>query len=1371
MILTLNANGAPATTGGYALGTPTAATGTILDDDTTVTVGVSPASVAEDGAGTLVYTFTRNSLAAGALTVNFTASGGASLTGDYTQTGAATFDTGTGLGTVSFSATDLTATVTLSPTDDTTVENDETAVLTVNAGGGYVVGAPGAATGTITNDDTDLSVAVAPSSVFEDGAGNLVYTFTRNGVTSSSLVVNFTVGGTAGLTGDYALTGATSFDTFTGVSSVTFAPGSSTAQVTVDPTVDGTVEGDETVSFGLNAGAGYNVVAGQSIAGGTINNDDASISISLNPPTSVAEDGAPVLTYTFTRSGYTANTLPVSFTASGSATKDVDYAVTVGATFVGPVGTVTFAPGATMATVVADPTPDLAGEPDETVIFTINSGAGYSPATSPNDAATGTILNDDTSVSVAVTGDPIVENAAVGTVMTYTFTRSGDNSAPLTINFSAGGTASFTNDYSLASAASGFTFNTGTGTGTLTFAAGSSTATVTAAPTNDTSIEGNETAAIAVDVGAGYGVGTSPATGTITDNDFATLAIASTLGVTEPGGAQNVVVTLTTIADGVAGAGTLQNDLTADVVDAGGGTAGSAADYNAFGTQTVYFKGGSGDGVTQNAALTVLNDSILENNETVNLTLQNISSNGLLGNVNGVATIADNETATLAIVPTPTVTEQGGTQAIDVTLTIVGDFGGTPVIGPGITITADIVDAGGGSATSGLDYTAFGTKTVTFDPGTTSGTTLNVGLGVLNDTLIEGSETVNLRLQNPLPALGGRLTLGNANSAVTITDNDTASLSIAATAGVTEQGGAQTVLVTLTTTADGVAGTGTLASTLTADVVDAGGGTATSGSDYSAFGTQSVSFAAGSADGTTQTVTLTALNDSLLELGETVNLKLQNAASPGTLGNVNSVVTIADNETASIAIVPAKFITESGGAQTIAVTLTVVGDAGGTAQLGAGVSLSADVVDAGTGSAVSGTDYAAFGTQTVTFTGGSLSGATQNVTLTPVNDGPGDSGETVNLTLQNPQPTLGGQVTLGNASSVVTLIEYTGIYVVSPGLAQGNSFGPPKVRVFDPASGNEIFSFLAYEPTLKDSIRVAVGDINNDGFDDVITTTAKGTGRLRVFYFDPATTTFAMPTVGAFSAEIDVFNGIKDKGAFVASGDLNGDGQDDIVVGSALGSGKVKVLDGLNGAAVTFASTALDFFQPFGTKFKGGVRVAVGDINGDGKEDLVAAQGFKGAEVKVFAGMAPLTAIDPNTTIKDFTIMNGTKAFKGGLSVAVGKMDDQGFADLIIGRNTGKPSQVEVFSGTLTNPDGTPQALGTPILPFDADPTKPKFKGGVRVAVTDVNFDGIADIIAGAGPKGGSQVNIYDGVTHALIRPLVAYPLFPNQSVFVAGSS
>ena len=498
-------------------------------DQPDVTVAVSPASVLEDGSDNLVYTFTREGSTAANLTVNFSVGGTATFNTDYTQTGAATFNASSG--TVIIPIGSSTATVTLDPTTDTTVESNETAILTVVSGASYDVGIPASATGTITNDDTDVTVAVSPSSVEEDGAPNLVYTFTRNGVTSGPLTVNFSVGGTATFSTDYTQTGAATFTATDGT--VTFAAGNTTATVTVDPTTDNMVEPNETVILTLTAGTGYNVAI-PSTATGTITNDDAEVTLAVSP-SSVDEDGATNLVYTFTRTGDTTGALTVNFTVGGTADPATDYTQTGATTFTPPNGTVTFGAGNTTATVTVDPTADVTAEPNETVIFTLAAGVDYNIGTPST--ATGTINNDDTTVSVAVS--PLATDEDGATNLVYTFTRS-DSSGALTVNFSVGGTATFNTDYTQTGAA---TFTPPTGT--VSFADGSLTATVTVDPSADSTVEPDETVILTVTAGAGYTVGVpASATGTITNDDTDVSVAVSPLSTTEDG-AGNLVYTFT----------------------------------------------------------------------------------------------------------------------------------------------------------------------------------------------------------------------------------------------------------------------------------------------------------------------------------------------------------------------------------------------------------------------------------------------------------------------------------------------------------------------------------------------------------------------------------------------------------------------------------------------------------------------------------------------------------------------------------------------------------------------------------------------------------------------------------------------------------
>ena len=227
----------------------------------------------EDGATNLVYTFTRTGATTSALTVNYGITGSADGS-DYTG---ATPGTGK---TITFAAGSATATVTIDPTVDTTIEADETVALTLAAGTGYTVGTTTAVTGTISNDDFPvITLALTPASVTEDGATNLVYTFSRTGPTTAALTVNYTVGGTATLGTDYSGIAATP-----ATKTVSFAANSAIATVTVDPTSDTTIEPDETVALTLAAGSGYSIGTMAAVVGTILNDDISSLTAYIMGP-------------------------------------------------------------------------------------------------------------------------------------------------------------------------------------------------------------------------------------------------------------------------------------------------------------------------------------------------------------------------------------------------------------------------------------------------------------------------------------------------------------------------------------------------------------------------------------------------------------------------------------------------------------------------------------------------------------------------------------------------------------------------------------------------------------------------------------------------------------------------------------------------------------------------------------------------------------------------------------------------------------------------------------------------------------------------------------------------------------------------------
>src|SRR5207253_1004299 len=101
-------------------------------------------------------------------------------------------------------------------------------------------------------------------------------------------------------------------------------------------------------------------------------------------------------------------------------------------------------------------------------------------------------------------------------------------------------------------------------------------------------------------------------------------------------------------------------------------------------------------------------------------------------------------------------------------------------------------------------------------------------------------------------------------------------------------------------------------------------------------------------------------------------------------------------------------------------------------------------------------------------------------------------------------------------------------------------------------------------------------------------------------------------------------------------------------------------------------------------------------------------------------------------------------AFTGGVYVAAGDVNNDGFADIIVGADGGGGPNVVVHSGK----DG---ALLLSFFPFD-----PRFTGGVRVAAGDVDGDGRAEVVCGAGPGGGPEVAVVD-FSGAMLNGYFAY--------------
>jgi hypothetical protein len=514
-----------------------------------------------------------------------------------------------------------------------------------------------------------------------------------------------------------------------------FAPGGALAVVvTVAVNSDAVLEADEQFELNLTGAVGATISDGQGI-GTIINDDTAAISIA-NSMANEGNSGSSQILFTATLDGAVQDgfTVPVS-SANGTATAGSDYtAIAAGATiaFTGAVGET--------RTVSVAITGDTVLEADETFAVQLGapSNAGVTVSTG---TGTGTITNDD-AASVAIGNATIVEGNSGTMNGVFTATLSGAVQGGFTVPVSsANGTATAGSDYTTVPAGTTLTFTGAVG----------ETRTVSVAITGDTILEPDETFLVQLGTPSNSGVTLSPAsgTGTITNDDAASLTIGNASVTEGNSGTTNASFTVALIGD-------VQGNFTVPVSSANG-TAIAGSDFTALSPGTsLSFAGSSGE--TASVVVVVTGDSVVEGNETFAVDL-GVPSNAAisLSDGSGSGTINNDDSATVMI---NNVTDAEGNTAASTflfTATLVG------VVQDSFTVPYQTADS---TAQAGTDYTA-ASGNLTFTG--TNGQTRAVAIAVSGDTTPELDETFHVDLLAPSQA---GVTANPARGTGTIVNDD-----------------------------------------------------------------------------------------------------------------------------------------------------------------------------------------------------------------------------------------------------------------------------------------------------------------------------------------------------------------------------------------------------------------------------------------------------------------------------------------------------------------------------------------------------------------------------------------------------------------------
>ena len=685
--------------------------GTILDDDAAPTISINDVSVTEGNSGTVTAGFT----------VSLSAASSQSITVDYaTANGTATSgsDYQSASGTVTFSAGVTTQPVDVTIDGDVIDEINENFFVDLSNASNATI-ADNQGEGTILDDDAAPTISINDVSVTEGNSGTVTagFTVSLSVASSQSITVDYaTANGTAISGSDYQSASGT----------VTFSAGVTTQPV--DVTIDGDVIDEINENFFVNLSNASNATIADNQGEGTILDDDAAPTISIND-VSVTEGNSGTVTAGFT----------VSLSAASSQSITVDYATangtaTSGSDYQSASGTVTFSAGVTTQPVDVTVNGDVVDENNENFFVDLSNASN---ATIADNQGEGTILDDDAAPTISINDVSVTEGNSGTVTAGFTVSLSAASSQSITVDYStANGTATSGSDYLSAS-------------GTVTFSAGVTTQPVDVTVNGDVIDENNENFFVDLSNASNATIADNQGEGTILDDDNSVLSLSiNDIEIIEGNGESVIAaftVSLSAVTDQKVGVAYKTSD----------GTATGNVDYRSISGELVFLPGET----TKIIEILIRSDLEFEEDETFFVNLGD-AINATIADDQGQCTILNDDIIDNDILPELSINDIEVTEGDDGIVTAAFTVSLSDVANDEVVVS---YETSNGTATAGGDYTSTSGEIV-FNPGEITAT---IEVAVAGDLELERDETFFVNLGDAINA-----TIEDEQGQCTIIDDD-----------------------------------------------------------------------------------------------------------------------------------------------------------------------------------------------------------------------------------------------------------------------------------------------------------------------------------------------------------------------------------------------------------------------------------------------------------------------------------------------------------------------------------------------------------------------------------------------------------------------